>query len=168
MGMPKLALALCALGAAACVTTSTTSTTWESPSGARPPLPDRPGRVEWVRETVTHQQGNPAGGAAVGAVVGGLLGHAVTGDPAGTLVGAATGAVAGASASQGSAETRTYEMAVRYDDGAFATYIFHGGCPFRPGEKVVWTPQGFRRGHIPPPPSAPPPGPPPVPPPPPS
>ena len=163
----KLALALPALAAAACVTTSATSTTWEPPDGppsARPQLPDRPGRVEWVRETVTRQQGNPAGGAAVGAMVGGLLGHAITGNPGGTVVGAVAGAATGASASQGSAETRTYEMAVRFDDGAFATYLFVGGCPFRPGEEVVWTQRGFLRGGVPP--SSPPPGPPPVPPPP--
>jgi uncharacterized protein YcfJ len=91
MGIRKLALVLPALAAGACVTTSTTSSTWGPEAGpprAAAPLPDRPGRVEWVRETVTRQQGNPAGGAAVGAVVGGILGHAITGDPGGALVGA--------------------------------------------------------------------------------
>jgi outer membrane lipoprotein SlyB len=171
MEIRKLALVLPALAAAACVTTSTTSSTWGPEAGAPQapaPLPDRPGRVEWVRETVTRQQGNPAGGAAVGAVVGGILGHAITGDPGGALVGAVTGAAAGASASQGSAESRTYQMAVRFDDGAFGTYLFAGWCPFRPGERVVWTQRGFLHGDVPPPPATPPPAPPPVPPPPPA
>ncbi len=171
MGIRMLALALPALAAAACVTTTTTSSTYGPPRGPPPaaaPLPDRPGRVEWVRETVTRHQGDPAGGAAVGAVVGGVLGHAIIGHSGGTLVGAVTGAAVGAQASQGSGEARTYEMAVRFDDGAFGTYLFAGWCPFQPGEKIVWTPRGFVRGAIPPPPASPPPAPPAVPPPPPA
>jgi outer membrane lipoprotein SlyB len=147
MAIRPLALALLALGASACVTTSTRSTTWQ---GRPPPMADRPGRVEWVRETIHRQEGNPAGGAAVGAVVGGLLGHAITGHSGGTLVGAIGGAAAGASASQGSAEQRTYDMAVRFDDGAFGVYHFLNWCPFRPGERIVWTPRGFAREGPPP------------------
>jgi outer membrane lipoprotein SlyB len=129
--------------AAACVTTATHSRMWGAPPP--PPLPDRLGRVEWIRETVQRHEGNPAGGAAVGALVGGLLGHAVTGHSGGAVVGAVGGAVAGASASQGAAESRTYEIAVRFEDGGAQTFLFGGWCPFGVGDLVAWTARGLER-----------------------
>lgn len=124
----------------ACATTSTTSTTWT----AQPPPPAwaRPGHVEWVREVVRRQEGNPVGGAVAGAIIGGILGG---GRGPGAVVGAAGGAMIGAAASQGSAESRSYEVAVRFDDGAMQVFGYGGYSPFAPGEPVVLTPQGLTR-----------------------
>ena len=164
MKAPAVVIGLLPLLFAACVTTRTTSTTWGEPGGPRPP--DRYGRVVWIRETVQHQHGNPAGGAAVGAVIGGLLGHAVIGRSSGTLFGAVGGAAAGAAASQGSAENRTYQVAVRFTDGEERVFLYRGYTPFRVGEAVTWTPSGLRPQQAPvaaappPPPSMPPPPPP--------
>jgi outer membrane lipoprotein SlyB len=137
LGMLPLALS------AGCVSTTTASTTWGG-SGA-PPLPDPHGHVEWIRETVQQQQGNPAGGAMAGAVIGGLLGHALIGRSGGTLLGAVGGAAVGASESQGSAESRTYQVAVRFDDGQERVFLFGGYCPFRVADAVTWTRSGLQR-----------------------
>lgn len=134
----KLCIAIC-LAASACATTTTTSTTWTEPAGAWA----RPGQVESVREIVNRVQGNPAGGALVGALIGGLLFH---GRGPATLFGAATGAAIGAAASQGSAETRTYQVLVRFDDGDYGMFAFGGPPPFSPGDRVLLTRQGLSRG----------------------
>jgi outer membrane lipoprotein SlyB len=148
--------------AAGCVATTTTTRTWGAPA---PPPPARQGQVEWIRETVQHQEGNPAGGAAVGAIVGGLLGHAVTGEPVGTVAGAVGGAAVGASASQGSAERRFYDVGVRFDDGEKRVFRYQGASPFQVGEVVAWTRAGLQRtGPVAPASYAPPPGTPPPPP----
>jgi outer membrane lipoprotein SlyB len=120
-----------------CVTTSTTARTWGEPA---PPPPEwvRPGHVEWIREVIHREDGNPVGGAAVGAVVGAILGG-------GRASGAIVGAAVGAAASQGSAETRNYEVAVRFDDGALQVYVYPNYSPFRPGEPVMLTPRGLYR-----------------------
>jgi outer membrane lipoprotein SlyB len=113
----------------------------------RPPGPQqewvRPGYVQWVREVVHREQGDPAGGALAGAIIGGLLGAGRHGP--GALFGAAAGATVGAAASQGSAESRTYEVAVRFDDGGFQTFAYAGYSPFQPGEPVLMTPRGLTR-----------------------
>lgn len=157
----RLALGLSLL-ATACVTTRTTTTTW----GAGRPAPERHGYVEWIRETVQQQHGNPAGGAAAGALIGGLLGGAMTHHGGGAVVGAIGGAAVGATASQGSGEQRWYDVAVRFQDGGQAIYRFAGYSPFRVGEAVAWSPRGLRSlgpppGQYapPPPPNAPPPPP---------
>lgn len=140
---PIAALALLsALALAGCVHTTTTSTTWGEPYGASWA---RQGRVESIRETVHHQQGDPAGGAVAGAVVGGLLGHALGGDGIGTLFGAVGGAMVGAGASQGQAESRYYEIFVRFEDGGYETFGYQGAPPFRVGDLVSLTPQGLVR-----------------------
>jgi outer membrane lipoprotein SlyB len=124
--------------ATGCVATTTQSTTWVAPQ----PEWQRPGRVEWIRETVQRQQGNPAGGAVAGAVIGGLLfGH----DAPSAVVGAIGGAAVGAAVSQGSSEQRSYDVFVRFDDGGTAVFVYRGGSPFRPGEYVLQTPQGLYR-----------------------
>lgn len=123
-----------------CATTSTTSTTWvEPPPGANWV---RPGHVESVQEIVQRVEGNPAGGALAGALIGGFL----FGRGPARLFGAATGAAIGAAASQGSAETRRYQVLVRFDDGAYGMFVYGGYPPFRPGDAVVLTPQGLARG----------------------
>ena len=126
----------------ACATTSTRETVWTEP--APPPAWARPGRVESVREIVTRTEGNPVGGAVAGALIGGLLfgGHGRA-----AVVGAAGGAAVGAAASQGSAESRTYEILVRFDDGATGMFAYAGYSPFRPGERVVLTAQGLSRAQ---------------------
>jgi outer membrane lipoprotein SlyB len=131
----------------ACVATSTTTRTWGSPNqdGYQQQQWARYGRVEQVRETVTRQEGNPAGGAVAGAVVGGILGSAL--EPrGGGLVGAIGGAMFGAAASQGAAEDRYYEVFVRFEDGGAQTFVYQGHLPFRVGDDVQLTPRGLYRG----------------------
>lgn len=122
-----------------CATTSTTSTTWTQP----PPYQGawtRPGHVESVQEIVQRIEGNPAGGALAGALIGGILfrGHG----PA-TLFGMASGAAIGAAASHGSAESRTYQVLVRFDDGGYGMFAYRHTSPFHPGQRVVLTPNGL-------------------------
>ncbi len=128
----------------ACFETATTSTTWAEPYAV--PEGELHGRVEWIRETVHRTEGNPAAGAAAGAVVGGLLGGMITGRGAGALFGAAGGAMIGAGASLGRDEYRTYEVAVRFDDGAVRIFRYRGYPPFQPGQLVSLTPHGLVPG----------------------
>jgi outer membrane lipoprotein SlyB len=146
----------------ACVATSTQTRTWGSPyqDGSEQQQWARYGRVEQVRETVTRQEGNPAGGAVAGAVIGGLIGSAFSGHThydaygrahghasgAGALVGAGVGAMVGAASSQGSAESRYYDVLVRFDDGATQIFRYRDGTPFQIGDDVTLTPQGLVRG----------------------
>ena len=123
-----------------CVTTSTTSTTWTAPPVAAQEWA-RPGRVDWIREVVHREEGNPVGGALAGAIIGGMLG----GRGPAAVVGAVGGAAIGAAASQGGAESRSYEVFVRYNDGGYQTFVYGGYSPFRPGEPVVLTPRGLGR-----------------------
>jgi outer membrane lipoprotein SlyB len=140
-----LALTLPALLLSACVTTATSSRTWGEPYGQGW---TRYGRVESVRETVHRQQGDPAGGAVAGAIIGGLLGNAFSGGHGGaTVAGAVGGAMVGASASQGAAEQRTYEVFVRFDDGAVEQFVYQNVLPFRVGEPVVLTANGLDRAQ---------------------
>lgn len=125
---------------ASCATTTTMSTTWVEPGPGTSWT--RPGRVESVQQIVQRVEGNPAGGALAGALIGGFL---FGGRGPGSLFGAATGAAIGAAASQGSAETVTYQVLVHFDDGAYGMFVYRGYSPFRPGEPVVLTPQGLRR-----------------------
>jgi outer membrane lipoprotein SlyB len=122
-----------------CATTTTSSTTWVDPNA--PGNWSRTGRVESVQEIVQRVEGNPAGGALAGALIGGFL----FGRGPGRLVAAAGGAAIGAAASQGSAEERTYQVLVRFDDGAYGMFVYRGYSPFRPGEAVVLTPGGLAR-----------------------
>jgi outer membrane lipoprotein SlyB len=103
------------------------------------------GHVENVRETVHHQQGDPAGGAVAGAIIGGVLGTALGGRGFGTFLGATEGAMIGANSSQSGTVGRTLEVFVRFDDGSLRTFVYQDYLPFRPGEYVVWTPQGLAR-----------------------
>jgi outer membrane lipoprotein SlyB len=121
-----------------CATTATSSTTWVDPS--TPGNWVRPGRVESVQEIVRRVDGNPAGGALIGALIGGFL---FGGRGPARLVGMAGGAAIGAAASQGGAETRTYQVLVRFDDGTYGMFVYGGYAPFRPGDAVVLTPRGL-------------------------
>jgi outer membrane lipoprotein SlyB len=126
------------VGLGGCVAHTTTETMYQAPQ----PEWARPGFVQWIREVVDRQDGNPAGGAVAGAIIGGLLfGH----DAPSTIIGAAGGAAVGAAVSQGHSEQRRYEVAVRFDDGGFQTFVYPNGSPFRPGEPVVLTPRGLYR-----------------------
>jgi outer membrane lipoprotein SlyB len=120
-----------------CVATTTTSTTSYPPAQADW---GRPGSVAWVREVVHRQVGDPAGGAVAGAIIGGILGG---GRGGGAVVGAIGGALVGASVSQGSSESRVYQVAVRFDDGGFEVFGYQNYAPFAPGQPVVLTPQGL-------------------------
>ena len=122
-----------------CAATTTTTTTWSAPSS---PGWARYGNVESIQEIVQRTEGNPAGGALAGALIGGFLfggrGHA-------SLLGAAGGAAVGAAASQGSAETRSYHVLVRFEDGGYGVFVYRGYSPFRPGDRVMLTAQGLAR-----------------------
>ena len=132
----------------ACATTQTTSTTWTDPNaggGYTNGYPygnpyGRAGQVQSIQEVVQRTEGNPVGGAIAGALIGAAL---FGGRGPEAAVGAAGGAAVGASASQGSSERRTYNVVVRFDDGAYATFTYYDYSPFRPGERVVLTPQGL-------------------------
>jgi outer membrane lipoprotein SlyB len=138
-----IAALVIAIAPLACATTTTSSTTWGDPAG--PGNWARPGRVESVQEVVRRVEGNPAGGALAGALIGGFL---FRGNGPATLLGAAGGAAVGAAASQGSSETRSYQVLVRFDDdGTYGMFVYGGYSPFRPGEPVVLTPQGLARGY---------------------
>ncbi len=133
------ALSLMFLFTVGCVATTTHSRVWHGrPSYQAAP---RPGYVEWIREVIHRQHGDPAGGALAGAIIGGILG----GRGAGALFGAAGGAMIGAAASQGHAERRAYEVAVRFHDGGFHVFVYDGWSPFGPGEPVMMTPGGLAR-----------------------
>ncbi len=153
---PVLALALLPGLLSACVTTTTESRSW---GGADGQGWVRYGHVESIRETVQRQQGDPGAGAVAGAIIGGILGSAVgahswvdrwgyvhsEANPAGAVVGAVGGAMVGAAASQGSAEQRSYEVFVRFDDGGLERFVYPGGLPFRVGDAVSLTEQGLAR-----------------------
>jgi outer membrane lipoprotein SlyB len=136
----RVAILLFAL-APACMATATTATTWTDPSA--PGYWYRQGQVESVQEMVRRAEGNPAGGAVMGALIGGFL---FGGRGPGALVGAAGGAAVGAAASQGTSESRTYQVLVHFDDGTYGMFAYANYAPFRPGERVVLTPQGLSRG----------------------
>ncbi len=156
MNTPKLAtlLVVPALLLAGCVTTATRTTTWGDPYGGNWA---RYGRVESIRETVRAQHGDPASGAVAGAIIGGILGSALgshtyvdrwgrvvtRGSGAGAVAGAVGGAMVGAAASQGQAEDRSYEVFVRFDDGALETFVYQNVLPFRVGDAVTLTAQGL-------------------------
>lgn len=120
-----------------CATTTTETTTWVATGNWT-----RPGRVESIREIDRHIEGNPVGGALLGALIGGVLFH---GHGPATLFGAATGAAIGAAASSGSAETRSFQVLVHFDDGDYGMFVFGGYSPFNPGDPVVLTARGLMR-----------------------
>jgi outer membrane lipoprotein SlyB len=136
-GCGTVAAALLLALASACTTTTTYSTWTESAAMAGWA---RPGRVESVREIVQRQEGNPAGGALAGALIGGFL---FGGRGPAALIGAAGGAAVGAAASQGTAETRTYQVLVRFDDGTYGMFVYANHPYFHPGQPVVLTQQGL-------------------------
>ncbi|MEP6654923.1 MAG: glycine zipper domain-containing protein [Myxococcales bacterium] len=123
--------------AGGCVATTTSSQTW-GPGAYQPYV--RYGRVEFVREIVQRQDGDPVGGAIVGAVIGGMIG----GRGPGAVVGAVGGAAIGAAASQGHSERRSYEIHVYFDDGGRQAFVYADYAPFQPGQPVVLTDQGLR------------------------
>ena len=93
-----------------------------------------------MREIIQRREGNPAGGALAGALIGGFL---FGGRGPAALIGAAGGAAVGAAASQGSAETRTYQVLVRFDDGTYGMFVYANYPYFSPGQPVMLTPQGL-------------------------
>jgi outer membrane lipoprotein SlyB len=132
------AAAMAVLAVMACARTSTTTTTWVASGNWT-----RTGTVESVQEVVRRVEGEPAAGALVGALIGGFL---FRGDGPATLFGAATGAAIGAAVSEGSAEYRTYQVLIHFDDGTRGLFLFRDYSPFTPGERVTLTPQGLHAG----------------------
>jgi outer membrane lipoprotein SlyB len=137
----RLALVLLVTLSPACATTMTTTTTWTDPAAVGY---GRAGSVQSVQEIIQRTQGDPTAGAIAGALIGGLLFGGGRGPAA--VAGAIGGAAVGAAASQGATEQRTYQIIVRFDDGGYGTFVYAGYSPFRPGERVVVTPDGLARG----------------------
>jgi outer membrane lipoprotein SlyB len=149
-------LSIPALLLGGCVSTTTRTTTWSDPYASSWV---RYGRVESIRETVRSQQGDPAAGAVAGAIIGGLIGSSIGAhrhvdrygrvhshaNGAGAVVGAVGGAMVGAAASQGKAEERSYEVFVRFQDGALEPFVYQNVLPFRVGDAVALTAQGLGR-----------------------
>jgi outer membrane lipoprotein SlyB len=136
MNHRHLAIVLLLAFSSACATTSTTETTWTQPEWGDWA---RPGYVESVHEIVRRTEGHPARGALAGALIGGLLfGRHGAVSP----FGAVGGAMVGAAASQGSTESRLFQLVVRFDDGGQGVFTYEGYPPFAPGQPVVLTPQG--------------------------
>lgn len=150
-------LALPSLALSGCVHGYTTTQTWGDPQAApQQPAWVRYGRVESIRETVYHQQGDPAGGAVAGAIIGGLIGSTIGGHHGyygyhhsgpGALLGAVGGAMVGAAASQGQAESRTYQVFVRFEDGGLEPFVFRNALPYQVGDEVAFSPQGLTRRY---------------------
>lgn len=136
-------LVLPALLLAGCVTTTSRTTTWSDP--AYQASWARYGRVEAVRETIHTVQGDPGAGAVAGAIIGGLLFGGRS--PGHTLFGMAGGAMVGAAASSGGGEDRTYEVFVRFDDGALEPFAYRNVLPFRVGERVSLTSAGLQHAQ---------------------
>jgi outer membrane lipoprotein SlyB len=130
-----IAISTVAMG---CATTTTYST--EYPAGDE--YSPREGVVESVRQVVQRVEGNPAGGAVAGALIGAVLfgGHGPR-----TLFGAAAGAATGAALSQGSYETRIYQVVVRFDNGTRGMFSYRDYSPFAPGDRIALGPDGPRR-----------------------
>lgn len=96
------------------------------------------GVVESVREI--DKPGHASGvGAVAGGVLGGLLGRQIGGDrhkTAGTVVGAVGGAVAGHQIEKYAKSGKTWEIAVRFDEGGSRTFRQDSQPSLQPGEKV--------------------------------
>jgi outer membrane lipoprotein SlyB len=120
-----------------CATTTTYSAEWTSDEYS-----PREGVVESVRQVVQRVEGNPAGGAIAGGLIGAVLfgGHGPR-----TLFGAAAGAATGAALSQGSYETRVYQVVVRFDNGTRGMFSYRDYSPFAPGDRIALGPDGPRR-----------------------
>jgi outer membrane lipoprotein SlyB len=127
----------------------TGSPTWTAPA---PSTWSRQGWVESVREIANGRVGNPAGSAA-GALIGGAVfgGQgppaliSATGDAASRAAGDVT---IGEAAGQSSAESRTCEVLVRFDDGAYGLFVYGEHAPFGVGDAVVLTPRGLGPARV--------------------
>ena len=96
------------------------------------------GVVQSVHEVDTKGKGSGAG-AVGGAVVGGVVGHQVgEGDnrKIGAVVGAVAGGVVGNEIEKQVRTTKTFEIAVRFDDGSNRVITEATASPWRVGDKV--------------------------------
>ncbi len=96
------------------------------------------GVVQSVQEVDTKGAGSGVG-AVGGAVVGGVLGHQVgDGDQRkiGAVVGAVAGGVVGNEIEKQVRTTKTFEIAVRFDDGSNRVITEATASPWRVGDKV--------------------------------
>ena len=94
--------------------------------------------VQSVHEVDSKGAGSGAG-AVGGAVVGGVLGHQVgDGDDRkiGAVVGAVAGGVVGNEIEKQVRTTKTFEIAVRFDDGSNRVITEATASPWRVGDKV--------------------------------
>lgn len=119
-----------------------TTTTYSTESAAYDEYSPREGVVESVRQIVQRVEGNPAGGAVAGALIGAVL---FGGRGPRTLFGAAAGAATGAALSQGSSETRVYQVVIRFDNGTRGMFSYRDYSPFAPGDRIALGPDGPRR-----------------------
>ncbi len=131
------AIAAAALALAACAPQPTFEVT-NAPS-------TRTGTVESVSQVVADNQTSGLG-AIGGALVGGGLGSLIgggTGRTVATVVGAVGGAYAG-NQIEARNPRMVWQIAVRYDDGSFATIRQEATPIVRPGDRVNVTPNGLQ------------------------
>ena len=98
----------------------------------------RQGVVTGIHEVT--QQGDATGaGALVGGVLGGVLGHQVGGghgNTAATVLGAVGGAVAGNLVEKNAGSKKSYQVAVRFNDGQNQVFNANGYPSLRAGDRV--------------------------------
>ena len=96
------------------------------------------GTVQGVREVTQkgeHTLMGPAAGGVAGAVIGNQFGHG-NGRKIMTVLGAAGGALAGRELEKQARATKTWEIDVRLDSGAYQAVKSEVEPPFRPGDRV--------------------------------
>lgn len=102
----------------------------------------RLGTVESVQQVVSDPSGmGMIGGALVGGALGSLVGGG-SGRIVASVVGAGIGGYTGNRIEQNNPNT-TWQIAVRYDDGSFATIRQDATPIVRPGDRVRVTPNGL-------------------------
>jgi outer membrane lipoprotein SlyB len=135
--MKILSLVVATALAGGCYSESTTSRTWSAEPTAGPAYGQtQMGRVVQIQEVTRERRGRPAAGAAAGALLGGAVFH--------SWGAAAVGGGIGALASSGRSAQRVVEVTVQFDNGERGVFDYRDWAPFRPGQRVLATPNGLQ------------------------
>jgi outer membrane lipoprotein SlyB len=105
----------------------------------------RPATVESIREVVQQKSNSSPLGMIAGGLIGGGIGSlfgAGNGRTAATIVGALGGGYIGHNLEKSQTQM-VYEIAVKYDDGTWATIRQSSSPPFRIGDRVLVTDRGL-------------------------
>jgi outer membrane lipoprotein SlyB len=134
--MKILSLLVATALAGGCYTEATTTRTYTAEPTAGPSYAPQFGRVVQVQEVTRERRGQPLAGAAAGALLGGAIFH--------SWGAAAVGGGIGAIASSGRSGERVVEVTVQFDNGERGVFDYRDWSPFRPGQRVVATPNGLQ------------------------